>query len=119
MNSIRTKTTLLFVCVLIVAMTIITLLGVAAIRNIGNSSSEQMLFLLCESGQKDLNSYFESVEQSVEMVSAYVASDLEGLKEDQLAQHLTRVRDIFARLAYRTNGVLTYYYRIDPAISET
>ena len=119
MNSIRTKTTLLFVCVLIVAMTIITLLGVAAIRNIGNSSSEQMLFLLCESGQKDLDSYFESVEQSVEMVSAYVASDLEGLKEDQLAQHLTRVRDIFARLAYRTNGVLTYYYRIDPAISET
>ena len=119
MNSIRTKTTLLFVCVLIVAMTIITLLGVAAIRNIGNSSSEQMLFLLCESGQKDLNSYFESVEQSVEMVSAYVAADLEGLKEDQLAQHLTRVRDIFARLAYRTNGVLTYYYRIDPAISET
>jgi diguanylate cyclase (GGDEF)-like protein len=119
MNSIRTKTTLLFVCVLIVVMTIITLLGVAAIRNIGNSSSEQMLFLLCESGQKDLNSYFESVEQSVEMVSAYVAADLEGLKEDQLAQHLTRVRDIFARLAYRTNGVLTYYYRIDPAISET
>lgn len=119
MNSIRTKTTLLFVCVLIVAMTIITLLGVAAIRNIGNSSSEQMLFLLCESGQKDLNSYFESVEQSVEMVSAYVASDLEGLKEDQLARHLARVRDIFARLAYRTNGVLTYYYRIDPAISET
>lgn len=119
MNSIRTKTTLLFVCVLIVAMTIITLLGVAAIRNIGNSSSEQMLFLLCESGQKDLNSYFESVEQSVEMVSAYVAADLEGLEEDQLARHLARVRDIFARLAYRTNGVLTYYYRIDPAISET
>lgn len=119
MNSIRTKTTLLFVCVLIVVMTIITLLGVAAIRNIGNGSSEQMLFLLCESGQKDLDSYFESVEQSVEMVSAYVASDLEGLKEDQLARHLARVRDIFARLAYRTNGVLTYYYRIDPAISET
>ena len=119
MNSIRTKTTLLTVCVLVVAIVIVTALGVVAIRNIGNSSSRQLLLLLCESGQKDLDSYFESVEQSVEMVSAYVTSDLDGLKDEQLAGHLSRVRGIFSKLTYKTNGVKTYYYRIDPSISET
>ena len=119
MNSIRTKTTLLTVCVLAVAIVIVTALGVVAIRNIGDSSSRQLLLLLCESGQKDLDSYFESVEQSVEMVSAYVTSDLDGLKDEQLAGHLSRVRGIFSKLTYKTNGVKTYYYRIDPSISET
>jgi hypothetical protein len=42
-------------------------LGVAAIRNIGNKSAEQTLLLLCEAGQKNLDSYFKSVEQSVEI----------------------------------------------------
>lgn len=76
-----------------------------AIRNIGDSSSRQSLLLLCESGQKDQDSCFESVEQSVEMVSAYVTSDLDGLEDEQLAGHLSRVRDIFSKLTYRTNGV--------------
>jgi len=53
------------------------------------------------------------------MVSAYVTSDLDGLKDEQLAGHLSRVRDIFSKLTYKTNGVKTYYYRIDPSISET
>lgn len=118
MNSIRTKTALLTVCVLVGAMSVATFLGVVAIRSIGNNSSEQLLYLLCESGQKALNSYFESVEQSVEMVSAYVASDLDGLEEGRLAAHLARVRDIFTKLTYKTNGILTYYYRIDPSVSQ-
>ena len=119
MKSIRTKTTLLTVCAIVVAMGIATLMGVVAIRNIGNSNSDQMLMLLCESGEKNLDSYFESVEQSVEMVSAYVQSDLEGLEPEQLPDHLERAKEIFEKMTLKTNGVLTYYYRIDPAVSET
>ena len=119
MNSIRTKITLLTVCAIVVTTLIATLMGVIAIRNIGSRNSEQMLRLLCKTGGKDLDSYFESVEQSVEMVSAFVESDLEGLTVEQLPEHLERAKDIFARMSYRTHGVLTYYYRIDPAFSKT
>ena len=63
MNSIRTKTTLLTVCAIVISMTIATLLSVTAIRNLGNSNSEEMLLLLCETGEKNLDSYFDSVEQ--------------------------------------------------------
>lgn len=117
MKSIKTKTVLLTVCTITVAMVIATLLGVVAIRNIGVSSSEQILQLLCQAGEKNLDYYFESVEQSVEMVSSYAESDLDGLALDQMRGHLERVKGIFERMTRKTNGVLTYYYRIDPSVS--
>ncbi|MDO4806174.1 MAG: diguanylate cyclase, partial [Coriobacteriales bacterium] len=85
----------------------------------GKSDSDQMLTLLCESGEKNLDHYFKSVEQSVQMVSAYVESDLGGLTPDQLDAHLERAKDIFTKMTQRTAGVLTYYYRIDPEVSDT
>lgn len=122
MTSIRTKTTLLTICEIVITITVATLLGITAIRNIGNKSSDQMLRLLCESGEKNLDYYFESVEQSVEMVSAYVESDLARLTakqlEEYLPEHLENVKDIFTKMVYQTNGVLTYYYRIDPAFTK-
>lgn len=119
MHSIRTKTTLLTVCAIVASIALSTLIGAIAIRNIGKADSDQLLTSLCTSGEKNLDSYFESVEQSVQMVSAYVESDLEGLASDQLDAHLERTKDIFTKMTDKTNGVLTYYYRIDPTISET
>ena len=122
MKSIRTKITLLTVGAIIVAMAAATLLGVAAIRNIGNDSADRMLILLCQAGEKNLDSYFESVEQSVEMVSSYVETDLaalDSLEPEAFGNHIDRARDIFRRTAAMTHGVLTYYYRIDPAVSDT
>ena len=117
MHSIRIKITAMTVSVIITAMAVAAVFGITGIRNIGSRSADQILLLLCETGEKNLDHYFESVEQSVEMVSAYVESDLDGLEDDQLQAHLNRVSDIFQRLTYRTNGVLTYFYRIDPAVS--
>ena len=119
MNSIRTKITAITVFVIVLAMLIAAGFGVIAIKNIGRRSAEQTLLLLCETGQKNLDQYFSSVEQSVEMISAYVESDLDGLDAPRLQEHLDRVDDIFMRLNNKTNGVLTYYYRIDPAVSDT
>ena len=117
MHSIKTKITLMTVTVIVIAMVVAAAFGVVAIRNIGFANSNQSLLLLCEVGEKNLDSYFESVEQSVKMVSAYVQSDLDGLEDDQLQDHLDRVSDIFKKLSTNTNGVLTYYYRIDPELS--
>ncbi len=66
-HSLRVKITAATVCALILAMLVAMALGVAAIRNIGNKSAAQTLLLLCEAGQKNLDSYFKSVEQSVEI----------------------------------------------------
>ena len=118
MKSIRTKITLAAVIAVTVFMIASTVMGIFAIKNIGDSDSDQMLLLLCETGEKNLDAYFQSVEQSVEMLSAYVESDLEGLEAGQLSAHLERAKSIFAKMANAASGVLTYYYRIDPAVSE-
>lgn len=117
MKSLRTKITFLAVCAVSVVMIGAATLGALVIKNIGRRSANQLILLMCETGEKNLDFYFESVEQSVEMVSAYVESDLDGLDDARLQAHLDRVSEIFKKLTYKTNGVLTYYYRIDPAVS--
>ena len=117
MHSIKTKITAMTLCVVIIAMAIAAAFGVTAIRDIGNRDAKQTLLLLCETGQKDLDSYFQNVENSVKTVSAYVESDLDGIDDKNLQSHMERVSDVFQKLAYNTNGVLTYYYRIDPEVS--
>ena len=106
MHSIKTKITAMTVCVIVIAMVIATVLGVTAIRNIGNHDAEQTLLLLCETGQKDLNYYFQNVEGSVETLASYVESDLDGLDDEKLQAHMDRVSDVFQKLVYNTNGVL-------------
>ena len=119
MRSIRSKLTLLTVCVLTAAMLAATAFGVVTIQHLGDRSAQQTLTLLCEAGEKNLDAYFQRVEQSVSMVSAYAESDLDGLDEARLQAHLDRVSAIFRKLTYDTNDVLTYYYRIDPEVSTT
>ena len=117
MHSIKTKIVLMTVFMLLIVVLISTVSGIWIVRKNSNYSANRTLELLCESGEKNLDHYFESVEQSVEMVSAYVESDLNGLDDKHLQAHLDRVSDIFKKLTYKTYGVLTYYYRIDPTVS--
>ena len=50
MHSLRTKITAVTISAIIITMIIAAVFGVIAIRNIGITSSEQMLLLLCEAG---------------------------------------------------------------------
>ena len=117
MHSIKTRLTAMTVCVLVIVMVIATVFGVNAIRDIGNHNADQTMLLLCQTGQKDLDYYFQNVESSVKTVAAFVQSDLDGVEDKDLQAHMDRVSDVFQKLAYNTNGVLTYYYRIDPEVS--
>ncbi|MBQ7153659.1 MAG: diguanylate cyclase [Clostridia bacterium] len=119
MKSIRTKITTLAVVIVIISMSVATVIGTVSVKRIGDSSTEQILKLLCETGEKNLDAYFGSVEQSVTMVSDLVVSDLENTELDNLGPHVERVRAFFEKAAFKTQGVLTYYYRIDPSVSDT
>ena len=118
MNSIRTKFTLLTVCAVIVSLGIATYIGVTSIKNLGNSGAEQMLSLVCRTGKLNLESYISGVEHSVQAVTTLVQESMDGVSDDQLHRHVERARNLFGQIANNTNGVLTYYYRIDPEISK-
>ena len=119
MRSIQSKTTLLTIAGILVAIIVATIISAISVRNIGIDSAKQNLQLLCEAGEKSLDYYFESVEQSVETVSTYIKSDLLTISDGELDQHMARAKNVFNTSANQTNGVMTYYYRVDPNYSET
>ena len=119
MKSLRTKMTLLTISVIILVVISMALISIIFIRTNEKQQSNQLLLLLCETGERNLDYYFDSVQKSVRRVAAYVESDLDGLEDEQLERHMERVGKKFDEMASKTNGVLTYYYRIDPAVSQT
>ena len=119
MHSIRTKFTSLTMSVLIIAMSIVTLIGVYSVQKLGRNDADQMLHLMCTTGAMNLDTYFDGVEHSVMTVATLVQESFEIMSYDQLDEQVERTRNLFSKVAYNTNGVLTYYFRIDPEVSET
>ena len=117
MHSLRTRITLVTVFLIMIAVTVVTALSVLFIRGSKQKESDQLLLLLCETGERNLEFYFDSVQKSVAKVADFAENDLDGLDDDSLARHMERVGRYFEEMAYRTNVVRTYYYRIDPDIS--
>ena len=119
MRSLRTKILYLTTCVTVIAVVVVTLTSVLFIRNTEHRKSDQLLLLLCETGEKNLDYYFSSVEKSVQKVASYAEKEFTGLDREALETHCERVGQYFDEIANKTNGVLTYYYRIDPSVSES
>ncbi len=119
MKSLRTKITVMTLLVVVVAVTIVTILSVIFIIKTEHRESDQLLLLLCETGERNLDYYFNSVQKSVEKVASFAEKDIDDLDDKELQAHVDRVEKYFDEMASKTNGVLTYYYRIDPEVSKT
>ena len=119
MHSVRTKITLLAAAVVVVTLSVATAIGVASIKNLGRNDADQMLHLTATTGAMGLEVYFDSVEHSVETVAMLVQDSFEDMAYEDLEIQVERARNLFGRIAYNTNGVLTYYFRIDPELSKT
>lgn len=118
MFSLRSKITMLTVWITVIAVAAMTLLSVIFIRNTESQKSQQLLLLLCETGERNLDYYFKSVEKSVRKVASYAEKELDSLDDAELEEHSKLIRTYFDEVASKTNGVLTYYWRIDPTISK-
>lgn len=119
MQSLRSKLTLLTLGAILVALGVATAIGVISIRKLGRNDADQMIHLTATTGAMNLESYFESVEHSVDTVSTLVSDSFGEMTMDELDGQVERARNLFGRVANNTNGVLTYYFRIDPEVSDT
>ena len=118
MRSFRKWIILLTVAAIVITAAAVSIVGVRLIARHEHSEAEQLLLLMCETGERNLDYYFNSVRRSVEKVCRFVEGDLDGLDDKKLEAHVERVEQYFAELTYKTSGVFTYYYRIDPDVSE-
>ncbi len=122
MHSIRTKITLLSIISIVFAIFVIAVVGSVYVANNGHRNVEQSITLLCQTGKNNINYYLKSVEQSVNTVSNLIDQDLDDIDEAnyvaEFSKHIEEAKVFFAKASENTNGVLTYYYRIDPEISD-
>ena len=117
-NSLRTRITVTTLCIILVALSVTTLLSAVFIRTTESHRSDQLLKMLCLSGERSLDYYFDSVQNTVLKVTSYAEEDLANVDTDEeFAEHMERAREYFGLMASKTKGVLTYYYRIDPSVS--
>ena len=114
MYSLRTKISLMTVFVLIVTVIAMSVLCVVYDKG----KSDNILLLLCKTGAYNLDSYFNGVQKSVEKVSSFAQEDITELDDKEFNAHVERVRDYFGDVVKNAGGVLTYYYRIDPEVSD-
>ena len=117
MHSIRTKTTFLNAIAIVIAVFVATFISAFTIANLGHKDSEKSLNLLCETGKNNLNYYFKSVSQSIDTVSSIIEDDLKTTDDAGFGDHMRRAFGWFNEAAKHTKGAITYYYRIDPNIS--
>ena len=122
-KTIRLRIAVLNAIAVSACILITSIIGSISIANQGHESSERALSLLCEIGQDNINNYFKSVEQSVDIVSGLIDENLDSIDDSEFdtkfANHIAQSRSAFLEIADHTNGVLTFYYRIDPEIAAT
>ena len=117
-HSLRTRITITMLGVILAALAVTTLLSAVFIRTTESQKSDQLLRMLCETGERSLDYYFDSVQNTVSKVTSYTEEDLEDVDNDEeFAEHMERIREYFSMMASKTKGVMTYYYRIDPSVS--
>lgn len=119
MQKIRKKLTVLIIGLIIIAVAAAVVISLLLIKNDERKETEQMLLLLCETGEQNLDYYFNNMQDSINKVASYVEADLKSLESSDLEKHIENVRHYFEEAASKTGGVLTFYYRIDPEVSET
>ena len=145
-HSIRTQITSLTLAAILVCIVMIGGISIFSIKREGDSNSAEKMTLICENRCKILNEYLNSIEQSVDMVGRYAGEDLDsvelmeggvigakgtgkslGLRTGEqhermdryLQAHSDKMEMAFRSVANHTNGVLTYYYRFNPELSDT
>ncbi len=141
-HTIRFKITAITLAVILVTVLSVVAVCYAPIRRVTDHESVEMMRLIGQDTQNLLDKYFSSIEQSVEMTASEAIDSLDSVilaecgaagtyasgsaktKEQEarldayLSAYCSKIRDTFQSVASHTHGSITYYYCINPEVSE-
>ncbi|MBR2677645.1 MAG: EAL domain-containing protein [Solobacterium sp.] len=142
MKSIRAKITAITVSAILISILSVFAASFSSIQKENDRRSAETMRLLGENTKEILNEYFLSIEQSVEMAANIASDSLDSvilveagatgrsagteertpeqkeMLDEYLADYCRQVQNAFSSVASHTHGVVTYYYCINPEISE-
>lgn len=142
-HSIRFKITAITIATILVTILSVIAVSYSAVRRETERKSVEMMRLIGRDTQNTLDEYFVSVEQAVGMAANEAADTLDSVvliecgavgssagKTEQtpeqkarldtyLTDHCKQIKKTYESVASHTPGAVTYYYCIDPGISQT
>ena len=142
-QSIRFKITAISVSAILIAIAAIFIASYYSVHEETNRRSVETMRLIGKDTKNTLDEYFEGIEQSVGMAANMAIDSLDSLTLVQcgaagsnagpdkrtpeqtarlnayIADHCAQVLKFFESVAYHTNGLIAYYYCINPEISAT
>ena len=114
-STIRNKIIILIIAAVFVSVFAVELLTSAYIRTTEEENAKENVNLVCESAAASINVYFDSIEQTVQSMAKIVSHDM--IRRDlDMHQHMLTMADTFTTMARNTQGVLTFYYRLDEGL---
>ncbi len=141
-HTIRFKITAITLAVILATVLGVIAVCYAPVRTVTDHESVEMMRLIGQDTQNILNQYFSSIEQAVEMTASEAIESLDSVvlaecggagtyaagstktKEQEnrldayLAVYCSQIQDTFQSVASHTYGSITYYYCINPEVSE-
>lgn len=146
MHSIQTKIMALTLAAILVSVLSVGLASIVSITREGERSSAQEMRLLCDNCRYSIDDYLVGIERSVDMVSRYALEELDSVElvrgdvigvdgrwedalpppreterqlllDEYLASYAANVESVFRSMANHTDGVVAFYYRINPEIT--
>ena len=143
MHSIRVRITAITIAAILTS--ILSVIGASffTIEEENDRSLTEVMNLIGQNTQKSLEKYLDSIEQSVEMAANIASEGLDSIVlfengvyanaagreartkqqtaalDAYLAEYCLGVQEAFSSLAGHTRGVVTYYYCLNPELSQT
>lgn len=143
MHSIRLKITAILVAAVLVAGLSVFLVGSFTIQAETDRESVKTMNLVAHDTQLSLEAYTGSIEQSVELIGNLAGDTLDSVElvrggvvgpaavsgqrtpeqaerlDAYLSQYCERILEVASVVASHTPGIVTYFYCINPDISDT
>lgn|GEM_PF-519681 len=143
MHSIRTQITAITIVAILTSILSVFAASFRILQNETDRNSVGMMNLIDRDTQKSLEKYFESIEQSVEISANLAIEDMDSVLlvecgairtaagddartpeqtvalDAYLSDYCARLQSFFSGVADYTPGVISYYFCIDPEISES
>lgn len=129
MHSIRFKIMAIMIAAILTTILVLGGMGIVNISKESDRSSVERMEMICDNLTQKLNSYYSSLQQSVDMGIHLAEDSLSELdmslfstgrtEEEQqrldtiLTDHCAEIEHAFSSIASNTNGIVTYYYCIN------
>ncbi len=140
-SSVRFKITAISVSAILISIVAILLASYTSIHEENDRRSVETMGLIGKDTKNTLDEYFEGIEQSVDMAANMAVDDLDPVTLVQcgaagshagpenrtpeqtarldayIAEHCDTILKTFESVANHTNGIVTYYYCVNPEVS--